>query len=163
MLQVGGGEFLVIVLVALLFVGPEQLPSVMRRVGGWARQARDMSEGLRSEFMSGVDEVAGPMRGTGEMDSPIVPRGLARSSKPIETPPDVSGDPVTAADAEERADAGQRADGHSGSDNPDGVSDPDEVSSPTGSEAISQAVAAPGDADVTVAADTGANNAANDE
>ncbi len=103
MLQVGGGEFLVIVVVTLLFVGPEQLPSVMRRFGGWARQARNLSDNLRSEFMSGMDSAAAPQRGSGEMDSPIVPRGAASSKSALAAPADTSGDPVTAAEAERRA------------------------------------------------------------
>ncbi|MEZ5228421.1 MAG: hypothetical protein R2710_17635 [Acidimicrobiales bacterium] len=38
MFGIGGGEFLVIALVALIAVGPEQLPSVMRKFGNYVAQ-----------------------------------------------------------------------------------------------------------------------------
>jgi len=48
-----GGEFLVILLVALMVVGPERLPVLARKLGGWAadlrRAARDLREGLEAE------------------------------------------------------------------------------------------------------------------
>ncbi len=96
--NVGGVELLVIALVALVVVGPEQLPGLMRRAGRTANQVRSMSINLRDEFMRGVDEInpnsweqGGPAsgrgdrselgadgapasRGTGAMDDPIVPR-----------------------------------------------------------------------------------------
>lgn len=57
MFQVGGPEFLVIVIVALIAVGPDQLPSVVRKIGRWASQFRSVTSGLRSEFMAGIDEI----------------------------------------------------------------------------------------------------------
>ncbi len=46
-----------IALIALVIVGPEQLPSVLRKLGKQAAQLRSMTESIRDEFMSGVDEV----------------------------------------------------------------------------------------------------------
>jgi sec-independent protein translocase protein TatB len=37
---VNGGEFLVLILVLLLVVGPERLPRYAEQLGGWVRQAR---------------------------------------------------------------------------------------------------------------------------
>ncbi len=48
---------MVIGLVLLIAVGPEQLPGVIRRVGSMVAQARSMTEGLRSEFMAGLEEI----------------------------------------------------------------------------------------------------------
>jgi sec-independent protein translocase protein TatB len=81
--NVGGLEILVIAMVALIAVGPEQLPSVMRKVGGFVAEARAMTTGLRDEFMSGLDEVndlANPEKwmGSGSTDDPVVPRGYAQ-------------------------------------------------------------------------------------
>lgn len=81
MFNIGGPEVLVIALIALVVVGPEQLPSVLRRAGKYASQLRSMSNGLRQEFMSGVDEMDPTKwdgeRGTGEPGKPIVPKGYA--------------------------------------------------------------------------------------
>lgn len=81
MFNIGGAEVLVIALIALVVVGPEQLPSVLRKAGQYASQVRQMSTGLRQEFMSGVDELDPTNwdgeRGTGEPGKPIVPKGYA--------------------------------------------------------------------------------------
>ncbi len=81
MFNVGGPEVLIIALIALVVVGPEQLPAVLRKAGQYAAQIRQMSTGLRQEFMAGVDELDPTKwdgeRGTGEPDKPIVPKGYA--------------------------------------------------------------------------------------
>ncbi len=43
-------EFLVIAVVALVVIGPKDLPRVMRVVGGWIGKGRAMSRHLRSGF-----------------------------------------------------------------------------------------------------------------
>lgn len=82
--NMGGAEILVIALVALIAIGPEQLPSVMRKVGGFVGQARSITSGLRDEFMSGMDEIKDvadveKWTGSGSDDDPIVPRGFAEN------------------------------------------------------------------------------------
>ncbi len=81
MFNVGGPEVLIIALIALVVVGPEQLPSVLRKAGKYASQLRSMSNGLRQEFMAGVDELDPTKwegeRGSGEPGKPIVPKGYA--------------------------------------------------------------------------------------
>lgn len=57
MFNIGPAELLVIGLVLLIAVGPEQLPGVIRRVGSTVAQMRSMTDGLRSEFMAGLDEI----------------------------------------------------------------------------------------------------------
>jgi sec-independent protein translocase protein TatB len=51
--MVQGGEWIVIILVALVVFGPERLPELARKLGGWARElrnaAREMREGLEAE------------------------------------------------------------------------------------------------------------------
>ena len=80
--NIGGAEILVIAIVALIAIGPEQLPGVMRRIGGFVGQARAMTAGLREEFMSGVEELSDAVdaeswMGSGTDDDPVVPRGYA--------------------------------------------------------------------------------------
>lgn len=94
--NVGGYEILVIAVLALIFIGPEQLPTVMRKVGRYAAQMRSMAQGLREEFMSGLDEMpelkeltnldnwtgkTDAWLGKGTEDDPVVPRGFAERER----------------------------------------------------------------------------------
>ena len=54
MFDIGGWEFLIIVVVAILVIGPKDLPGMIRSVMGWVRRARE----LASEFQSGIDDLA---------------------------------------------------------------------------------------------------------
>ncbi len=70
-----------IALVALIAVGPEQLPSVMRKFGGYVAQLRGMADSVRGEFMNGADQLdPGKWTGDGSDEKPIVPRGFADSA-----------------------------------------------------------------------------------
>ncbi len=51
---IGGFEYLIIALAALLVVGPERLPLMLRKLGQWASKARRMADEFRSSF----DEMA---------------------------------------------------------------------------------------------------------
>lgn len=53
MLDIGWSEMAVIALVALVVIGPKDLPKVMRTVGQWMRKARSVSR----EFQSSIDEM----------------------------------------------------------------------------------------------------------
>ena len=50
MFGIDSAEFLVIAVVALVVIGPKDLPRVMRVVGGWVGKGRAMSRHLRSGF-----------------------------------------------------------------------------------------------------------------
>ncbi len=56
MFDIGGPEFLVIAIVALVVLGPERLPEVMRRAGVFYRQARQMLNEYTSEAQRMFDE-----------------------------------------------------------------------------------------------------------
>ena len=47
---IGGSEWFVIGLVALLVVGPERLPGLLRQLGKWVTKARGMANEFRSSF-----------------------------------------------------------------------------------------------------------------
>ncbi|HMB75129.1 MAG TPA: Sec-independent protein translocase protein TatB [Kiloniellaceae bacterium] len=53
MFDIGWSEMAVVALVALLVIGPKELPNTMRMVGRWTRKAR----ALTREFRSGFDEM----------------------------------------------------------------------------------------------------------
>jgi len=103
--NIGGGEILVIAMVALIAVGPEQLPSLLRKIGRFVSQARSVTSNLRDEFMSGLDEVnelADPEKwmGSGSDDDPVVPRGYAEQKQRPATNPNQrrSSDPAISSD-----------------------------------------------------------------
>jgi sec-independent protein translocase protein TatB len=49
-LNVGGGEILVIFIAALVILGPERLPKFANDVGKWLTKLRTMSTGVQAEF-----------------------------------------------------------------------------------------------------------------
>ncbi len=108
MFNIGGQELALIIVLALVVVGPEQLPGLIRKLGQYAAQAREMSSGLRAEFMAatepmqdtfkefqeGMNEFQSGMTdlsktvtdaadvnqwGAGTAKDPIVPRGYAET------------------------------------------------------------------------------------
>lgn len=63
--MIEGAEFFVIFLVALVVLGPQRLPEMARKVGGWTAElrkaARELREGLESE-VGDVREIARDIR-----------------------------------------------------------------------------------------------------
>lgn len=58
--SVGTGELILILVVALIFLGPERLPEIVRSIGKTIRQFRDSLQGMSSEFgeeLASVQEV----------------------------------------------------------------------------------------------------------
>ncbi len=49
------GELIVLVIVAIVVIGPKDLPKVLRKLGQWAGRLRRMASELRAQ--SGIDEV----------------------------------------------------------------------------------------------------------
>jgi sec-independent protein translocase protein TatB len=54
MFDIAWSEMLVLIVIAIVVIGPKDLPKVMRSVGGWIRKAR----ALASEFRFSMDELA---------------------------------------------------------------------------------------------------------
>lgn len=53
MFDIASTEFLLVVLVALIVIGPKDMPKVLRVVGKWVSKAR----GVAAQFRSGFDEM----------------------------------------------------------------------------------------------------------
>lgn len=53
MFDVAPTEFLLVAVVALLVIGPKDLPRLMRTVGGWVGRAK----GVARQFRSGFDQM----------------------------------------------------------------------------------------------------------
>lgn len=54
MFDIGGWEFLVIVVVAIVVIGPKDLPGVIRGVSQWVAKARELAR----EFRAGLEELS---------------------------------------------------------------------------------------------------------
>jgi sec-independent protein translocase protein TatB len=53
MLDIGWTELAVIIIVALIVIGPKDLPVVLKTVGGWVRKARMLTR----EFQTSIDDM----------------------------------------------------------------------------------------------------------
>jgi sec-independent protein translocase protein TatB len=55
MFNVGGGELLVILLIALLVLGPDRLPEFAKKAGKVMAEVRRVSQGFQSEIRQAMD------------------------------------------------------------------------------------------------------------
>jgi len=62
-----GSELVIILLLALVVLGPEKLPEAMRRLGQFTAQLKKMSSGFQQEFKAAVDEPMREVRKTADM------------------------------------------------------------------------------------------------
>ena len=56
MFDIGWSEFLVIAVVALIAIGPKELPGVLRMVGQWMGKARKMAAEFQGQFQEAMRE-----------------------------------------------------------------------------------------------------------
>jgi sec-independent protein translocase protein TatB len=75
MFNVGGGEVLVVLLVALIFLGPHRLPDAARQVGRFMTEMRRMSNGFQNELRNALDE---PLQST-----PRRPTTIGGANRPL--------------------------------------------------------------------------------
>ena len=52
--QIGWSELLVIVVIAILIIGPKELPIIMKKVGGWIRSIKSYT----SQFQNSIEEIS---------------------------------------------------------------------------------------------------------
>lgn len=81
MFNVGGPEILVILLVALVILGPEQLPKAMRTFGNVMAEVRKVSGGFQAEMRKAIDSIddssSGSSSSTSSTSSTSTPKPLA--------------------------------------------------------------------------------------
>ncbi len=53
MFDVSSSEFLLVMVIALIVIGPKDLPKVLRFVGNWVSKARAVA----AQFRSGIDDI----------------------------------------------------------------------------------------------------------
>ena len=56
MFDIGWSEFVLIAVVALIAIGPKELPGVLRTVGQWMGKARKMAAEFQSQFQEAMKE-----------------------------------------------------------------------------------------------------------
>src|SRR6516164_1975452 len=56
MFDIAWGEFVVIAVVALIVIGPKELPAVLRAIGQWTTKIRRMAGEFQSQFQEAMRE-----------------------------------------------------------------------------------------------------------
>ncbi len=104
MFDIAPTELLIVALVALVVIGPKDLPKVMRTVGHWVGRAR----GMARHFRSGIDtmireaeleEMEQKWRAENERimrDYPAVPADVPADPPAVTDPPAIAGPAVSA-------------------------------------------------------------------
>jgi sec-independent protein translocase protein TatB len=100
--NLGGGEILVILLLALIVLGPERLPTVARQIGKVMGDVRRVSAGFQAEVRAAIDETGlndlkDEMTGKAPVPKPGATLPPAPVASPVATPPQP--DAISADDA----------------------------------------------------------------
>jgi sec-independent protein translocase protein TatB len=117
MFDIGWSEFVLIAVVALIAIGPKELPGVLRMVGQWMGKARKMAAEFQSQFQEAMREaemadLKKSFDEVREAASGFSPAGMISSlqqdvsnslrveplDKPAETKPEVEQAPAAAAE-----------------------------------------------------------------
>ena len=93
MFNVGGPEVLVILLVALIVLGPHQLPKAARQVGQVMAEIRKVSSGFQRELTSALDAEEQKAQPSMKPQSPGGPQDVAAA-----VPLSEEDDPTTASE-----------------------------------------------------------------
>ena len=70
MFNVGGPEFLVIAVVALIVLGPDRLPGALRQAGQFMTEIRNISNGFKVDLKAAIADVEADADGTPTRPSP---------------------------------------------------------------------------------------------
>lgn len=88
MFNLSGSEIVVILLLALIVLGPEKLPEAIRRFGRVYGELRKMGSGFQSEFRNAFEEPMNELRETARLtreavlDSTAEPAATEQSTAP---------------------------------------------------------------------------------
>jgi Tat protein translocase TatB subunit len=75
MFNVGGGEILVILLLALLVLGPDRLPEYARKAGRYMNEFRRLTGGFQEEFRQAMDLSGTATDAPSDSSEPAAPAG----------------------------------------------------------------------------------------
>ena len=93
MFNLSGSEIVVILLLALIVLGPEKLPEAIRKFGRVYSEIRKISNGFQSEFKNAFDEPMRELRETAQLTRDAVLKPLKdepESKKPEIKKPEIS-------------------------------------------------------------------------
>jgi sec-independent protein translocase protein TatB len=91
--NLSGSEIVVILLLALIVLGPEKLPEAIRKFGRVYSEIRKISNGFQSEFKNAFDEPMRELRETAQLTRDAVLKPLKdepESKKPEIKKPEIS-------------------------------------------------------------------------
>lgn len=94
MFNVGGAELLVIMLLALVVLGPDKLPAAARQVGRVMGEIRRMSQGFQQELRSAMDVEAHVASTLGTDGPTLPPLPPTPATPPAETSPTADAAPA---------------------------------------------------------------------
>lgn len=83
--NLSGSEVVVIVLLALVVLGPEKLPEAVRRFGRIYAELKKMSTGFQTEFRSALDEPLRELRETADLTRESIRRVIDEPQEPTRT------------------------------------------------------------------------------
>src|SRR6185503_47620 len=88
MFDIGGGELVVIGIVALIAIGPKELPTVLRTVGRYMGKIRRMSSEFQGQFQEAMREaeMADLKKHADDLKSSFTNFDPLTETKPAETP-----------------------------------------------------------------------------
>jgi sec-independent protein translocase protein TatB len=112
MFDIGWSELVLIGVVALIVIGPKELPGVLRAVGQWSAKIRRMAAEFQGQFQEAlreaevadlkkqVDEINDSARSIGRFDPLAYDPGKDTSPPPADSGKEVSAPPSAANDVE---------------------------------------------------------------
>ena len=96
MFNLSGSEIVVILLLALIVLGPEKLPEAIRKFGRVYNEVRKISNGFQSEFKNAFEEPMKELRETAQLTRDAVLKPL--KEEPEVQQPEVTPHPTTEGD-----------------------------------------------------------------
>jgi sec-independent protein translocase protein TatB len=110
MFNIGGGELIVILLIALIVLGPQRLPDAARQVGKAMGDLRRLSTGFQNEMKQALDTADDPTRVAGRRNvlaTEVVPvvddTGTVAEPEPDPTAEDAAAESIAAVSAQPSA------------------------------------------------------------
>ena len=79
-------EIALIVLIAFIVLGPERIPEVMRQLGKWTRQLREMVNNITRDYNADIREITGEITALQE-EIRSIQRDLGSIATDLITPP----------------------------------------------------------------------------
>lgn len=97
MFNIGGGELIVIALIALIVLGPQRLPDAARQVGKTVGDLRRISSGFQRELRDAFEDVDAPASGSPSPTTPSPNGAVGKAVADVSAPRPARRAPLQAA------------------------------------------------------------------